>query len=305
MVLGDWARARTEDSTAFARSPGNAELLGYMAWDEVSLGRWEEARRHFEQAVRLDPRAYLPASGLSLVLRYTRQYHEAEQHLDHRLQLEPAELGLREPRAMVALAQGDLPAARAIIKAAPKEVDPTALVLYMGSADDLYWVLDEAQQQLLLRLRPSAFDDDRATWGIALAQTYALRGDAAKARVYADSARRAFESQITDAPQDGLQAQRHAFLGLALAYLGRREAVREGQRAVALMPTAKDAQNGPYIQHQLVRIYLLVGEPEKALDQLEPLLKMPYYLSPGWLRIDPTFAPLRGNPRFERLVAGN
>src|SRR4029077_1647149 len=50
--------------------------------------------------------------------------------------------------------------------------------------------------------------------------------------------------------------------------------------------------------------YLLVGEPEKALDQLEPLLKMPYYLSPGWLPIDPTFAPLKGNPRFERLVAG-
>jgi hypothetical protein len=52
-----------------------------------------------------------------------------------------------------------------------------------------------------------------------------------------------------------------------------------------------------------VRIYLLVGEREKALDQLEPLLKMPYYLSPGWLRIDPTFAPLKGNARFERLVA--
>jgi len=54
----------------------------------------------------------------------------------------------------------------------------------------------------------------------------------------------------------------------------------------------------------LVRIYLLVGEPEKALDRLEPLLKIPYYLSPGWLRIDPTFAPLMGNPRFEKLVAG-
>jgi hypothetical protein len=38
-------------------------------------------------------------------------------------------------------------------------------------------------------------------------------------------------------------------------------------------------------------------------SQLEPLLKMPYYLSPGWLKIDPTFAPLRGNPRFERLFA--
>ena len=59
------------------------------------------------------------------------------------------------------------------------------------------------------------------------------------------------------------------------------------------MPISRDAFGGAYNQHQLVRIYLLVGEPEKALDQLEPLLKIPYYLSPGWLKIDPTFAPLR------------
>jgi len=100
-------------------------------------------------------------------------------------------------------------------------------------------------------------------------------------------------------------AQRHAYRGLALAYLGRKaEAIQEGERGVALMPTSRDALLGAYLQHQLGRIYLLVGEPEKALDQLEPLLRMPYYLSPGWLRIDPTFAPLKGNPQFERLVAG-
>ncbi len=67
---------------------------------------------------------------------------------------------------------------------------------------------------------------------------------------------------------------------------------------------SRDAYSAAYNQHQLVRIYILVGEPEKALDLLEPLLKMPYYLSPGWLQIDPDFAPLKGNPRFERLVAG-
>ena len=73
---------------------------------------------------------------------------------------------------------------------------------------------------------------------------------------------------------------------------------------MALSPISKDAVSGPYYQHQLVRIYILVGEPEKALDQLEPLLKIPYYLSPGWLKIDPNFDPLRGNPRFQKLVAG-
>ena len=73
---------------------------------------------------------------------------------------------------------------------------------------------------------------------------------------------------------------RHIFLGLSLAYLGRKEeAIREGERAVATDPVSKDAYGGFYIQHQLARIYMLVGEPEKALDQLEPLLKIPYYIS--------------------------
>jgi hypothetical protein len=81
--------------------------------------------------------------------------------------------------------------------------------------------------------------------------------------------------------------------------------MREGERGVALLTFADDAYGGAYNQHQLARIYMLVGEPEKALDQLEPLLEIPYYLSPGWLRIDPNFDPLRGNPRFQRLVAGS
>jgi hypothetical protein len=79
--------------------------------------------------------------------------------------------------------------------------------------------------------------------------------------------------------------------GLALAYMGNKsEAVAEGEAGMVLSPITKDARNGAYLQHQLARIYLHVGENEKALDRLEPLLQMPYYLSPGWLRIDPDFA---------------
>jgi TolB-like protein/predicted Zn-dependent protease len=305
MVVGDNVRALTEDSIAFALAPRNAQLLGYMGEDELVLGRWEEARRHLEQAVRLDPRSRAPVRGLRVVLLYTHQYPEAERALDQALKLAPANLEVRLQRMQVALAQGDLPGAQAVLRGVPSEVDPTELVATVANVDingDLPWVLDQAQQQLLLRLRPSAFDGDRASWGLALAQTLALQGNTAKARIYADSARLVLEGQLVDAPDN---AVRHALRGLALAYAGRRrEAIEEGQRAVALMPPAKDAYVAPALQHELVRIYLLVGEPEKALDQLERLLKIPYILSPGWVRIDPNFAPLRGNPRFQRLVKG-
>ena len=150
---------------------------------------------------------------------------------------------------------------------------------------------------------PSAFDDNRAAWGLVLAQTYALRGDRARSRAYADTARRAYEVQL-----EGFEnAEIRALYGVALAYAGQRaEAVREGERAVALGPTRDEGSlTRAYVQHQLVRIYLLAGEPEKALDRLEPLLRIPYYLSPGWLRIDPNFDPLRGNARFRRLAAGS
>jgi serine/threonine-protein kinase len=299
-VVWDDPRGFTEDSIALALAPSNPTALKAMGWDELYLGHWEDGRAHLEQAVRLDPRSVAGATGLATVLLYTRQYHEAEQALDRMMQRAPANLGHRQQRAVVALAQGDLAGAQTIIKSVPRGVSPTALVAFVAMHDDLVWVLDQLQQQLLLRLRPSAFDDDRANWGLVFAQTYALRGDAAKARIYADSARFAFEQQLQASPKD---PDRHALVGVALAYLGQKaEAIREGERAVALMPLSRDAIQGAYLQHQLARIYLLVGEPDKALDQLEHLLKIPYYLSPAWLKIDPNFAPLRGNPRFQRLV---
>jgi serine/threonine-protein kinase len=273
-----------------------------VGYDELFLGRWEQARRHLEQAVKLDPRSRLPVHALSLVFRFTRHYPEAVELLDRALEFDPADLTARMGRVKVALAQGDLAGARAIIKATPKEIGHADLVAFIANNEDLMWVLDQPQQSLLLQTRPSDFDDDRAVWALVLAQTHALQGSASKTRAYADSARLAFGDRLTDATQD---ADRHAGLGLALAYLGLKpEAIQEGQRAVAIIPVSRDAGVGPYLQHRLARIYLLVGEPAKALDQLEPLLRIPYSLSPGWLKIDPNFAPLRGNPRFERLVNG-
>ncbi len=301
-VPADNRQALTAVEAGLKLAPNSVELLGAAGVAEMGLGRWDAALEHLTHAAALDPRSANTARRTGFTLLRLRRYPEAQAAMDRALTLAATNLAIIQQKAMVALAQGDLAGARAVVRTAFTTVEPAALLAFFGQFWDLDWVLDDAQQQQLLALPPSAFDDDRGTWAIVRAQTYDLRGNRAQARVYADSARLAYEEQLRAAPDDG---QRHVFRGLALAYLGRKaEAIAEGERGVALVPIRRDAYQGPYIQHQLVRIYLLVGEPEKALDQLEPLLKMPYYLSPGWLRIDPTFAPLKGNPRFERLVAG-
>ena len=301
-VMSDLPRALEELARGEKFAPHDTRLLANSAFIEVNLGRWEAALAHLRQAQTLDPRSGPTAVSLTLLLVKLRRYPEAREAGDRARVLVPTSLQGIVNRTMVPLAQGDLGGARMVLAGAPKEVDPASLVAYVATSADLYWVLDDAGRRLLLSLRPSAFDDDRAVWGLVRAQTFWLQDEQASARVYADSARLAMEAQLRESPQG---AELRVLYGLALAYLGRgSEAVREGQRAQASLSISKDPFNGAYIQHQLVRIYLLIGEPEKALDQLEPLLKIPYVLSPGWLKIDPNFDPLRGNPRFDRLVAG-
>ena len=302
-VTNDYRRALMDYIEGQRRAPRDADLLSAAASTEMRLGRWVAALDHLREADRLDPRSVVTKRRLGFVLLYLRRIREAREACARGLEIAPANLALIEWKAMTHLAEGDLAGARAVLQGTPAEVEPTALVAYLATFQDLVWVLTKEQQDLLLRLTPGAFDGNRGAWGIHLAQAHALRGDAANARLHAEEARKAYEEQLKAAPRN---AQQHILLGVALAYLGRKaDAVREGERGVALLPVSQDAYAGAYMQHQLARIHILTGEPEKALDQLEPLLTIPYFLSPGWLRIDPTFDPLRGNWRFEKLATGD
>ena len=268
---------------------------------ERQLGRWDDTLAHLRRAREQDPRSCGVANVLGATLLRLRRTGEAREAIDRGLVLAPAHLNLIHLKAMTSLQGGDLAGARAVLAAAPKEVEPTALVVDFATGDDLYWVLDDAQRDVLLRLTPGAFDGNRGAWGLTLAQAWALRGDQAKVREYAEEARKAFTAPVPEARG----GEPDVYLGLALAYLGRKaEAIREAEGSVALGPIERNAFEGPDIQHQAVRIHILLGNHERALDLLEPLLKVPYYLTPAWLRIDPNFDPLRGNPRFERLAAG-
>jgi TolB-like protein/tetratricopeptide (TPR) repeat protein/tRNA A-37 threonylcarbamoyl transferase component Bud32 len=299
-VEGDAARAADEASQGLRVSPGHAGLLVRAAFAEQLLGRWEDALGHLQEAAELDPRSAATAGARGYLLLRLRRYGEAHAAYDRALALDPVDIPRIIQKAMVHLAEGNLDAARAVIRSAAARVDETELALQLATYYDLYWLLDEDQQNLVLRLPPSAYLRDRAEWSLVQMQVHAYQGHEAAARAYADSARAIAEAALRVTPD---RSEVFTSLGLALAYLRRpADAIRAGRRALELLPMDRDAVGHTYAAHQLVRIYLLAGEPERAIDQLEALLAVPYYVSPGWLRVDPTFAPLRGKPRFERLA---
>jgi eukaryotic-like serine/threonine-protein kinase len=300
-VLVDLAKAREQYAEALRDAPNHPELLVATAFTERSLGRWEQSLELARRARALDPRSAGAQSSIAASLLWMRQYAEALTEVDRALALAPSSMSILQGKAMVYLGQGDLDGARAVLAAAP-ETEPTRFVAFTATTWDLYWVLTEEQQRLLLRLSPGAFDNDRGGWGLALAATHFMRGDRARARLYGDSARVVYERALRESPDDDYLLALH---GLAAAFAGRRdEALRDGERAVAIRPASRDGFSGPYNHHLLARTYMTLGEHEKAIDQLEILLSVPYFLSRGWLTVDPTWNGLRGNPRFERLTAG-
>jgi serine/threonine-protein kinase len=299
-VANDLAAAQAEVAEAMRAAPNDAGVLRMASGMEAQRGRWQEALAHAEQAMRLDPRTRRSKTTLWNVLASLHKFPEATA-LGRALVAEfPKDLNLREGLAQVYLMQGDLASARAVIRDTPAEVPRTAVATYFAVYQDLYWVLEDDDQQLVMRLGPAMFDNDRSTWATVQMQLATLRGDQARARAFADTAQAAFAKQILATPND---PQRHLFRGLALATLGRKaEAIQEATVGASFNPLSRDQSVGPYYQHQLMRVYLLTGENEKALDVLEQLVKVPYLLTPAWLRIDPNFAPLKGNPRFAKLV---
>jgi TolB-like protein/Flp pilus assembly protein TadD len=301
LVRHDLPRALAIAEEGLARLPGHSELMASAAIVEVQLGRLDAAQARLRRAEIIDPQSFGVAQYLGFALYLQRRWAEARRAYDRALGLVPTDLGAIEFRLSTFLSEGDLEGARRALAQTPPQVDRSQQAAILAE-HDLFWLLDRPTQDRVLALSPAAFDGDRGRWGVALAEGHRLLGQASLAQAYADSARVTLEEQLEVAPEDGfLNVNR----GHALAMLGRKaEAIAAGERGRALLPMARDMMFGAQVQQRLVRIYLIVGEPEKALALLEPLLTTPYWLSPGWLRLEPTFDPLRGHPRFERLVAG-
>jgi len=134
------------------------------------------------------------------------------------------------------------------------------------------------------------------------AQLRRLRGDTARARSLEDSARVVLERKIRELPDDyGF----HADLGEVYAHLGRgADAIREGTRAVALLPPSRDAYFGVNNVESLARIYSLLGQAAPAVAQLRTIWGLPGAPTAGRLRVEPAWQKIRNDPAFQQLLSG-
>jgi tetratricopeptide (TPR) repeat protein len=247
--------------------PNRGDILGRIAMLKADTGGSEAVLEELHKASRLDPRS--PALAFETFSAYydLGRYAEAQEAMDRALVLFPPSVGLLHEQAALYTSMGDLSRARQALVRAYRVADTNAVVAYVALREGLMWLLDDDQQRRLLTLTPADLDGGRGDWALALAETYYRRGDRAKVKAYADTAFDSYAPLLN-----------HALSG--------------GQRY--------------YIQILLARIYVMGGQFEKALDLLEDLTKVTRSgVTPGYLAINPDFAPLHGNPRFERLARGS
>jgi tetratricopeptide (TPR) repeat protein len=129
---------------------------------------------------------------------------------------------------------------------------------------------------------------------------YQLMNESVKARASFDRARLLLESELRKRPEDH---RVHSSLGIVYAGLERKQdAIREAKFAIKLYPVLKDTYAAPYYVENLALVYVMTGEHELALDQIEYLLSIPSFFSVPLLQLDPRWDPLRNHPRYTQVI---
>ena len=227
-------------------TPDNADLLTAAALAEQGLGRWDAALRSTWSGPKarpaLAPRRRggwpTPCSGCGATPRRSRPRRSRPRRVTRQPRPD-REQGHGPPR-LRATSTG----ARRVIADGTAQVEPTALVTFFANYWDLFWVLDDDQQQLLLRLPPGAVRRRPGSLGARPGPDLLPPGRHGAWRASTPTRPGlGSEQTLADTPDD---PQRRILLGLALAYLGRKaEAIREGERGLALLPTCRRRLHRP------------------------------------------------------------
>jgi len=306
----DYDHARDELAIAARTLPNDARIFEWTGYIDRRQNRWHEAVRNFERAMELDPRNVKIFTGAAVTYSVMRDYGQARETSDRLITLEPNNIHARVLRARIDFDErADTRPLHAVIEKILRD-DPASAGNLVGWR--FYLALYEhdfaSADRALAPLIENKHTTFRVRWDeIYFSRAYAegllarIKGDAAAARAAFTAARAQQEEAVRARPDDG---QTFCLLGLIDAGLGRKEeALREGRRALELIPVAKDTNAGPQVLYFFAVICAWTGERDLAIEQLETLAKMPLGVSYGELRLDPDWDPLRSDPRFEKIVA--
>ena len=301
----DYDRALAELAIARRTSPNDpriSELIGYI---DRRQGRHEEGLRNLQKALELDPRNLYLLQQISFSYKFLRRCPEEAATLDRALAILPKDVDTRVARAFVELEwRADTRPLHATIE--------SILTENRGAAENIAdnWITlalcerdATAAERALVALGENSFVQDALHLSRAFGEGLVARmtHDDAKAHAAFVTAR---DEQVQTVQVQEEYAPAICALGLIDAALGRKEeALREGRRAVELSPVAKDAINGVHMIEYLAIIAAWTGEKDLAFQQLTIAARLPSRVNYGRLKLHPFWDPLRGDPRFDQIVA--
>jgi serine/threonine-protein kinase len=299
----DYQRARGELAIARQTLPNNADVFQYTGLIDRREGHWEEATHNMERALELDPRNFFKLQQLTYNYQRQRRYADQARIYDRALTIVPGDPATRILRALIALDW------RADIK--PFQTTLATLLaenpsLPLNIDTLLYAPCDRTAAMATVALANypregvvnTGVNYPHAYWEGVVAR---LQGDSSKARIAFTVARKEVEKTVEKQPDF---AAALSLLGMIDAGLERKQdALHEGQRACELLPVSKDAIDGCALAINLAQIYTWTGEKDRAIEQIAAVESVPNTLSYGLLKLHPYWDPLRGDPRFEKIVA--
>jgi tetratricopeptide (TPR) repeat protein len=303
----DYDRARAELELARKTLPNAAIVYVLTASIDRRQGRWSESAQNWERSVSLDPRNFRNLVETAFTYQALRRFNESAHTFERALSVIPRDHFARAQLAQILFFEyADVQSWGTKLSAMINE-DPQAAtdlangLFYCALAGRDSALATRALQSIRAEGLPDTYNNSlwARDWFVGLAaRTF---GDEAKAQS-AFSAARAIEAKIVHDQPD--YAPAWSRLGLIDAGLGRKEdAIREGRRACELLPVNKDAMDGPSYITNLAMIYAWTGEKDSALEQLAISAKIPAGVTYGELKLYPQWDSLRGDPRFEKLVA--